>query len=65
MTPVRSEQDTESADTESADTESADTESADTKSAGQHRTLRPAFLSVAPSVEDWKGVLSRGFVCSE
>ena len=42
MTPVRSEQGTESA--------------------GQHRTLRPAFLSVAPSVDDGKGVLSRGFV---
>ena len=60
MTPVRSEQGTESAGTESAGTESAGTESA-----GQHRTLRPAFLSVAPSVNDWKGVLSRGFVRSE
>ena len=55
MTPVRSEQGTESAGTESAGTESA----------GQHRTLRPAFLCVAPSVDDWKGVLSRGFVRSE
>ena len=65
MTPVRSEQGIESADTESADTESAATESADTESAGQHRTLRPAFLRVAPSVDDWKGVLSRGCVRSE